>query len=122
MTPTMIGVLCMLCLFGLALAGFHVAAAMAVIAFVLGITMFGVPSILNVANLAWATTNEFLLVSVPMFILMGEILLRSGMADRIYGSLSVWLNRIPGGLRHTNVAACAFFSATSGSSVATAAL
>lgn len=121
MTPAMIGVLCMLCLFAMALAGVHVAATMAIIAFVLGMLMFGAPSILNVANLAWATTNEFLLVSVPMFILMGEILLRSGMADRIYASLSVWMNRIPGGLLHTNVAACALFSATSGSSVATAA-
>src|SRR5690606_15670258 len=109
------------CLFALALAGLHVAAAMGFIAFAVGMMLFGAPSIYNVANLAWSTTNEFLLVSVPMFILMGEILLRSGMADRIYASLSVWLNRVPGGLLHTNIAACALFSATSGSSVATAA-
>ena len=43
------------------------------------------------------------------------------MADRMYGALSLWLNRLPGGLLHTNIGCCALFAATSGSSVATAA-
>jgi tripartite ATP-independent transporter DctM subunit len=52
---------------------------------------------------------------------MGEILLRAGLSDRLYRALNVWLNRLPGGLLHTNIASCAVFSAISGSSVATAA-
>jgi len=56
-----------------------------------------------------------------MFILMGELLLRSGMAEDMYRALDTWVGGVPGGLMHTNIAACAFFAATSGSSVATAA-
>jgi C4-dicarboxylate transporter DctM subunit len=58
---------------------------------------------------------------VPLFILLGEILLRSGFAERMYGSLIHWVSWLPGGLMHSNIAACAMFAATSGSSVATAA-
>jgi tripartite ATP-independent transporter DctM subunit len=60
-------------------------------------------------------------VAVPLFLLMGEILLRAGLSDRLYRALNVWLNRLPGGLLHTNILSCAVFSAISGSSVATAA-
>ncbi len=77
------------------------------------------PSMLG--NISWTTMNEFLLVAIPLFILLGEILLRSGVADRIYGALAEWLHWLPGGLLHTNVVACAMFAATTGSSVATAA-
>ncbi|HEY4251384.1 MAG TPA: TRAP transporter large permease, partial [Roseomonas sp.] len=56
-----------------------------------------------------------------LFLLMGEILLRAGLSERLFRALNVWLNRLPGGLLHTNIASCAVFSAISGSSVATAA-
>jgi tripartite ATP-independent transporter DctM subunit len=56
-----------------------------------------------------------------MFILMGELLLRSGVTESMFDALDRWVGRIPGGLMHTNVAACAVFAATSGSSIATAA-
>jgi tripartite ATP-independent transporter DctM subunit len=56
-----------------------------------------------------------------MFILLGEILLRSGFAERMYAALINWVSWLPGGLMHSNIAACAVFAATSGSSVATAA-
>jgi tripartite ATP-independent transporter DctM subunit len=52
---------------------------------------------------------------------MGEILLRAGLSDRLYRALNLWLNRLPGGLLHTNVVASGVFSAVSGSSIATAA-
>jgi tripartite ATP-independent transporter DctM subunit len=52
---------------------------------------------------------------------MGELLLRSGIADRMFGAMAVWLGRLPGGLLHTNIGCSAVFAATSGSSVATAA-
>lgn len=69
----------------------------------------------------WATSTDFLLVSIPMFILLGEIMLRAGMAERLYDAMDKWLGWLPGGLMHANIGACAMFAATSGSSVATAA-
>ncbi len=69
----------------------------------------------------WQTGRTFILVAIPMFILLGEILLRSGIAQRMYDALAKWLSWLPGGLMHSNIGACAMFSATSGSSVATAA-
>jgi tripartite ATP-independent transporter DctM subunit len=69
----------------------------------------------------WAPSSSFVLVAVPLFLLMGEILLRTGLSEQLYKALNVWLRRWPGGLLHTNIAACAVFSAISGSSVATAA-
>jgi C4-dicarboxylate transporter, DctM subunit len=74
-----------------------------------------------IGEVSWTASTEFVLVAVPLFILMGEILLRSGMAADMYRALDAWVGGIPGGLMHTNVAACALFAATSGSSVATAA-
>jgi C4-dicarboxylate transporter DctM subunit len=69
----------------------------------------------------WGVQNDNLLTAIPLFILMGEILLRSGIADRMYASLAAWFGGLPGGLLHTNIACSAMFAATSGSSVATAA-
>jgi tripartite ATP-independent transporter DctM subunit len=60
-------------------------------------------------------------VAIPFFVLLGEILLRSGIAERMYNALVLWVPWLPGGLMHSNIAACAMFAATSGSSVATAA-
>jgi C4-dicarboxylate transporter, DctM subunit len=72
-------------------------------------------------EVTWSTSLEFTLVAVPLFILMGQILLRSGVTNNLYTALGRWLNWLPGGLMHTNIAAAAMFAATSGSSVATAA-
>lgn len=74
-----------------------------------------------IGNISWSTMNDYLLVSIPMFVLLGEILTRSGIADRMYRALALWLNWLPGGLLHANIVTCALFAATSGSSVATAA-
>ena len=72
-------------------------------------------------EIAWSHSIEFTLIAIPMFIMMGEILLRSGIADRMYNGVAVWLGWLPGGLMHANIGASAIFAATSGSSVATAA-
>lgn len=72
-------------------------------------------------EISWGTSNEFLLVAIPLFVLLGEILLRSGMAEKMYNAMSLWLSWLPGGLMHANIGASALFAATSGSSVATAA-
>lgn len=72
-------------------------------------------------DMVWQTGTDFLLVAIPMFILLGEILLRSGIAERMYDGMVKWLGWLPGGLMHANTGSCALFAATSGSSVATAA-
>jgi C4-dicarboxylate transporter, DctM subunit len=72
-------------------------------------------------ELPWNIGTSVSLVALPLFILMGEFLMRSGVTDRMYDTLAKWLNPLPGGLLHTNVVACALFACVSGSSAATAA-
>ena len=72
-------------------------------------------------NAVWNILNEFTLSAIPLFIIMGEILLESGVSKKIYNSLSGIFKRIPGGLLHTNIAVCTVFGAISGSSLSTAA-
>lgn len=74
-----------------------------------------------IGEIAWTSSTGFLVVSVPLFVLLGEILLRSGIADRMYDAVAAWLSWLPGGLMHANVGSCSLFAAMSGSSVATAA-
>ncbi len=74
-----------------------------------------------IGDMVWQTGKDFLLVAIPMFILLGEILLRSGIAAKMYDGMIKWLGWLPGGLMHANTGSCALFAATSGSSVATAA-
>lgn len=69
----------------------------------------------------WNVFNSFTLSAVPVFILLGEILLRSGASERAYAAFSPLFRRMPGGLLHTNIAVCTLFGAVSGSSLSTAA-
>ena len=102
-------------------AAIPVAAGLGILGLALSEIYSRLPLSLAMGEMAWATSNNFLLVAVPFFVLLGEILLRSGMAERMYGALVLWMPWLPGGLMHSNIAACAMFAATSGSSVATAA-
>ena len=79
------------------------------------------PLSLALGEVAWSSSKDFLLVAIPMFILLGEILLRAGVAERMYDAMVKWMSWLPGGLMHSNIGACTVFAATSGSSVATAA-
>jgi C4-dicarboxylate transporter DctM subunit len=106
---------------GMMLVGMPIAVSMAVVGIVGGIAAYGIPFMDSIAPVVWGVQNENLLTSVPLFVLLGELLLRSGIADRMYIALAAWLGRLPGGLLHTNIGSCALFAATSGSSVATAA-
>jgi C4-dicarboxylate transporter DctM subunit len=106
---------------GMMLLGLPIAVAMAAIGIIGGIAAYGIPFMDSIAPVVWGVQNDNLLTAIPLFILMGEILLRSGIADRMYTSLAAWFGRLPGGLLHTNIACSAMFAATSGSSVATAA-
>ena len=98
-----------------------VAFAIIVVGTVGGYLAFGMPLIEMMGGVVWGTLNNSVMTAIPLFMLLGEILLRSGIADKMFDVLAVWLGRLPGGLLHTNIGTCALFSATSGSSVATAA-
>ncbi len=98
-----------------------VAAAMGVLGLILGELYSPMPLVRTLGDLAWSTSTNNLLVAIPMFVLLGEILLRTGVSSRMYTALSHWLGWLPGGLMHSNVGTSALFAATSGSSVATAA-
>ena len=105
----------------LMLLGLPIAVSMVLVGAATGFIVFGVPFLSSTGAMLWGVLNDNLLTAAPLFILLGELLLRSGMADRMYGAMSAWLSKLPGGLLHTNIACCALFAATSGSSVATAA-
>lgn len=98
-----------------------VGAALGVLGLILEPLYSFLPLTKAIGEVSWGTSNEFLLVAIPLFIMLGEILLRSGIADRMYNAMSLWLSWLPGGLMHANIGASALFAATSGSSVATAA-
>jgi len=98
-----------------------VAAVLALLGLVLDLKYSFLPLHRAMGEISWSASNEFLLVAIPLFIFLGEVLLRAGIAERMYRALSYWLTWLPGGLMHSNVGASALFAATSGSSVATAA-
>ena len=101
--------------------GLHVATALFLTA-VIAIQIYFGGSLLSVyGTQLWSAMEDYILLSIPLYILLGEILVRSGATDKMYGAIALWLGRLPGGLLHTNVGASALFSAVSGSSVSTAA-
>ena len=102
-------------------AGIYVAAALGVLGLLAGMVFSDRPLYLFIGQAIWIPSVNFVLVAVPLFILMGEILLRAGLSDQLYRALNLWFRRLPGGLLHTNIISSAVFSAIAGSSVATAA-
>jgi tripartite ATP-independent transporter DctM subunit len=105
---------------GSVLSGAVLGAALGLIGFILlhfavgGATRLGVQTV-------WNVMNEFTLTAVPLFILLGEVLVASGLARGVYRALAPFFARLPGGLLHTNIAVCTVFGAVSGSSMSVAA-
>jgi tripartite ATP-independent transporter DctM subunit len=102
-------------------AGIYVAAALGVLGLLAGLGFSERPLHLFIGEVIWIPSVNFVLVAVPLFLLMGELLLRAGLSEKLYRALNLWVGRLPGGLLHTNIVSCAVFSAIAGSSVATAA-
>jgi len=74
-----------------------------------------------VGKVLWEQNTSFVLVAIPMFILMGEVLFETGVMAPVYLRSARVVSGVPGGLLQANIAACALFAACSGSSVASAA-
>ena len=101
--------------------GLWVALSLLVVALA-GLTFFSnAPTGLVMATTLWGNSHSWPLAALPLFILMGEILLRSRLSQDMFSGLAPWLGRTPGRLLHVNVLGCAIFAAVSGSSAATAA-
>ncbi|MEQ9347757.1 MAG: TRAP transporter large permease [Thalassospira sp.] len=79
------------------------------------------PLLRGLGQVVWSSSNSSTLIAIPFFILLGEILVRGGIAEKTYEALDKWFSWLPGGLIHANIGTATMFSATSGSSVATAA-
>jgi len=75
-------------------------------------------SVLLIGYSAWGTAANWALAAIPLFILMGEVILISGLSDDAFSALSKWLNWLPGGLACSTVAACTAFASVTGSSPA----
>jgi tripartite ATP-independent transporter DctM subunit len=98
-----------------------VAAVMGVLGIALDNMFSFMPLQRAMGEILWNSSSEYILIAVPLFVMLGEILLRAGIAERVYNAIAQWLSWLPGGLMHANIGASAMFAATSGSSVATAA-
>ncbi|MBI4182921.1 MAG: TRAP transporter large permease [Proteobacteria bacterium] len=98
-----------------------VAVVLGALALVLDLAYSLLPIHIAFGEVFWSHSVNFVLIAIPLFILMSELLLRSGIADRMYEAMAQWLSWLPGGLMHANIGTCALFAATTGSTVATAA-
>ncbi|MCP3891926.1 MAG: TRAP transporter large permease [Desulfobulbaceae bacterium] len=98
-----------------------VAAALIILGLSIGEIFSDYPLYRAMGEITWSASTDFLLLSIPLFVMLGEILLRAGIAEKTYNALNKWLSWLPGGLLQANIGTSALFAATSGSSVATAA-
>lgn len=103
------------------MAGMYVAGALGCLSLIM-LFFFGRPELWNImSSKAFDVNTGFILASIPLFLLMGELINRSGIGERMYAVISRWVWFLPGGLVHTNIVSSALFAACSGSSVATSA-
>jgi len=75
----------------------------------------------SLALTVWGSLSSWTLTALPLFIWMGEILLKTRLSEGLFRGLAPWLQRLPGRLLHTNIIGCTIFAAVSGSSAATCA-
>jgi C4-dicarboxylate transporter, DctM subunit len=90
----------------------------AIISIVLFLTM---AEIAFFADFVFASLNDFGLLAIPLFVLMGAIFGRSKASQDLLEAAHVWVSRLPGGLAMSSVMACSVFAALTGSSPATSA-
>ncbi len=107
------------CLFTLLLARVPVAFALGFLG--LAMLLVGGFSPLMAPQSMLSTLDGFILLAVPLFLLMSNVLLKAGVGADLFNAVQAWVGHWPGGLAVATILSCAFFAAISGSSVATAA-
>lgn len=121
MSDPVVGLILLATLFVFLAGGLWIALSLSAVAAV-ALAFFSNSSVgLNMAVTFWGHSHSWSLTALPLFILMGEILLRSRLSKDMFNGLAPWLGGLPGRLLHVNVLGCAIFAAVSGSSAATAA-
>lgn len=101
--------------------GVRIAFALALVGMLAVYFLTPAPFPITLPDRAWTGVNSFSLTAVPLYVLMGAFLVRSGLSNELFSVMARVLARLPGGLAHAATAGCAVFAAVSGSSVATAA-
>jgi C4-dicarboxylate transporter, DctM subunit len=118
MSPTTQGLLVLTVTLAMLLSGVPVAFGLGVISIVFIMIFQGFDALHVVAETFYAGLNDFTLVSIPMFVMMGAAIGSSPAGKDLYEALDRWLYRLPGGLVISNLGACAIFAALTGSSPA----
>ena len=121
MIDALFSLLLLLLMLALLASGLWIALAIAGVGFAAIVLYSGAPPGQVLASTFWGASYSWELAALPLFIWMGEILMRSRLSDDLFAGLAPWLNRIPGRLLHVNILGCGLFAAVSGSSAATAA-
>src|SRR3972149_3952177 len=101
--------------------GTPVGVGMALIGAIGTIAFVSTGALAQLATIAFSQSGSFVLVVVPLFVLMGEVIAFSGMGASLYRAAALWLRRLPGGLAAATGLACAGFASVCGSSPVTAA-
>jgi tripartite ATP-independent transporter DctM subunit len=117
----MIWIVTLVILIAFLLTSMTVGAAMGNLGFILTQTFSTLPFHRAMGEVIWNVSSDYNLFAIPLYIMLGQLLVKSGTAQRTYKAMDKWLSWLPGGLLHANIASSAIFAATSGSSVATAA-
>lgn len=117
-----LGGLSMLLLFTLMLLGMPIGNAMALVGFLGMLIKTGntTATFSMVGSTPYFATSSFTFAVIPLFILMGELALYSGISRDLFDTANKWLGRLPGGIAISGVTGCAGFAAISGDSMATA--
>jgi tripartite ATP-independent transporter DctM subunit len=118
MSPGIQGALVLLATLLVLLSGAPVAFGLGAISIAFIMLFQGFDALHVVAETFYAGLNDFTLVSIPMFVMMGAAIGSSPAGKDLYEALDRWLYRLPGGLVISNLGACAMFAALTGSSPA----
>lgn len=94
--------------------GFPVAFAMMLTALGFGLARFGDTLIYQFAQRVDDVATNYVLGAIPLFVFMGAILERAGIAERLFDALYMWTRRLPGGLAVAALLMCTIFAAASG--------
>jgi len=100
--------------FTLMFLGFPVAFCMMVTAVLFGLAVFGDRVVYQFIEKIDDIASNFVLAAVPLFVFMGAMLERSGIASRLFEAIHIWTRRLPGGLALATVVMCILFAASSG--------
>lgn len=101
-------------LFVLVFLGIPVSVSLMCTAFVFGVAEFGPSLTTQFHSRIVDVSSNFILSAVPLFVFMGAMLERSGIAGRLFEAVRLWLGGLRGGLALTTIIMCAIFAATSG--------